>query len=130
MKQGHSEAKIQHWLKTDPQEFMQQVIGNQEILFESAEEKVRVMLDSKNNAMMARAVVASMINNGFYWQHSHYTINGNRHEPKIQKVPTIELLADLNQILDIIKIWDTFDLKEFLMSQGATAEQVDALLES
>lgn len=129
-KQGHSEAQIQKWLATDPQVFMEKVIGNQQVLFESAEEKVRVILDSKDNAMMARAVVASMINNGFYWQHSHYKINGTTHEPKIQKVPTIELLPDLNQMLEIIKIWDTFDLKEFLMSQGASAEQVDALLNS
>jgi hypothetical protein len=79
--------------------------------------------------MMARAVVASMIDNGFYWQHSNYSVNGVVSEPKIQQVPTKELMLDLNQMLEIIKQWETFDLRDFLMAQGATKEQVDAMME-
>jgi len=129
LKQGHSKANVLDWLNNDPEKFMGNVLSDQEILFSEAKEKVRVILDSQKNAMMARAVVASMIDNGFYWQHSNYSVNGVVSEPKIQQVPTKELMLDLNQMLEIIKQWETFDLREFLISQGATKEQVDAMME-
>lgn len=129
LKQGHSHDQVLDWLNNDPEKFMHNVLSNQEVLFGEAKEKVRVILDAKNNAMMARAVVASMIDNGFYWQHSNYSVNGVVSEPKIQQVPTKELMLDLNQMLEIIKQWETFDLRDFLMSQGATKEQVDAMME-
>ena len=80
--------------------------------------------------MMARAVVASMIDKGFYWQQSNYQVDGIVSEPKMQQVPTKELSLDLDQMLKIIKQWETFDLRDFLMEQGATKEQVDAMMEA
>jgi len=129
LKQGHSNTQVLDWLNNDPEKFMHNVLSNQEVLFGEAKEKVRVILDSQKSAMMARAVVASMIDNGFYWQHSNYSVNGVVSEPKIQQVPTKELMLDLNQMLEIIKQWETFDLRDFLMAQGATKEQVDAMME-
>ena len=78
---------------------------------------------------MARAVVVSMIDKGFYWQQSNYKVDGVVSEPKMQQVPTKDLMLDLDQMLNIIKQWETFDLREFLLKQGATKEQVDAMME-
>ena len=130
MKQGHSQTQVLDWLNNDPEKFMNKVLSNQEVLFGEAKEKVRVILDSQKNAMMARAVVASMIDKGFYWQQSNYQVDGIVSEPKMQQVPTKELSLDLDQMLKIIKQWETFDLRDFLMEQGATKEQVDAMMEA
>ena len=122
--QGNSRIQVQTWLKNDPEEFMRRVFENQQGLFENAQEKVRVTLDSPENAMMARAVVTSMIDKGYYWQHSNYGDD----KPKIQQIPTTELLLDLNNMLDIIKDWENFDLGSYLISHGASQEDVDAML--
>ena len=127
-KQGHSRSQVLTWLKNDPEEFMKRVFEDQHGLFENAEEKVRVMLNSPENAMMARAVVTSMIDKGYYWQHSNYQVMGNETTPKVQKIPTTELLLDLTNMLDIIKDWENFDLGKYLLSHGASKEEVDALL--
>ena len=71
-----------------------------------------------------------MIDKGFYWQQSNYWVDGVMSEPKMQQVPTKELMLDLNQMLNIIKSWESFDLREFLMAQGATKEQVDNMMEA
>ena len=130
LQQGHSKTQVLDWLTNNPEEFMSKVLNNQEVLFGAAKEKVRVMLDAQKNANMARAVVASMIDKGFYWQQSNYWVDGVMSEPKMQQVPTKELMLDLNQMLNIIKSWETFDLREFLMEQGATKEQVDNMMEA
>ena len=128
-KQGHTRSQVLTWLKNDPEEFMKRVFEDQHGLFAHAEEKVRVMLDSPENAMMARAVVTSMIDKGYYWQHSNYKVKGKESTPKVQKIPTTELLLDLNNMLDIIKDWENFDLGKYLISHGASQEEVDALME-
>jgi len=115
-------------LQAEPERFMQLVLGDQVRLFGSAEEKVKVVLDSQKNADMARAVVASMINNGKYHQVSNYYIGSNDPVVKVQEVPTKELLPDLHQMLNIIKEWENFDLREFLIKQGANPSDVDAML--
>jgi hypothetical protein len=130
LQQGHSKTRVLDWLANNPEEFMSKVLNNQEVLFGAAKEKVRVILDAQKNANMARAVVASMIDKGFYWQQSNYWVDGVMSEPKMQQVPTKELMLDLNQMLNIIKSWETFDLREFLMEQGATKEQVDNMMEA
>jgi len=114
-------------LVNDPEKFMQMVLGDQNRVFASAEEKVKVVLNSQKNADMARAVIASMINNGLYHQVSNYHVNGEV-IVKTQEVPTKELMADLHQMLDIVKQWEDFDLREFLIKQGADPSQLDEIL--
>jgi len=99
------------------------------MLFGAAQEKVKVELSTQKNADLARAVVASMINKGKYHQVSNYLVAGQEPVAKHQEVPTKELMADLNQMLMIIKDWEGFDLKEFLVKQGVDPAQVDAMLE-
>jgi len=77
---------------------------------------------------MARAVVTSMINNGKYHQVSNYRVGAAEPVVKVQEVPTKELLPDLHQMLNIIKEWEDFDLREFLIKQGANPAEVDAML--
>jgi DnaJ-class molecular chaperone len=114
-------------LVNDPEKFMQMVLGDQTRVFASAEEKVKVVLKSQKNADMARAVIASMINNGMYHQVSNYHVNGEV-IVKTQEVPTKELMADLHQMLEIVKQWEDFDLREFLIKQGADPSQLDEIL--
>jgi hypothetical protein len=115
-------------LKAEPERFMQLVLSDQARLFGAAEEKVKVVLDSQKNADMARAVVTSMINNGKYHQVSNYRVGAAEPVVKVQEVPTKELLPDLHQMLNIIKEWEDFDLREFLIKQGANPAEVDAML--
>ena len=68
-----------------------------------------------------------MIQQGFYHQVSHYKINGELMETKEQKIPTLDLLDDLKQMLEIVKIWDSFDLKEFMLSKGVDISQLEGL---
>jgi hypothetical protein len=127
--QNLSESQSESVLMNDPEKFMQLVLGDQVGMFAAAEEKVKVVLDSQKNADMARAVVASMINQGMYHQVSNYYLPGQT-DPvvKTQEVPTKELMADLHQMLGIIKEWEGFDLREFLIKQGADPQQVDQML--
>ena len=48
-------------------------------------------------------------------------------ETKEQKIPTLDLLDDLKQMLEIVKIWDSFDLKEFMLSKGVDISQLEGL---
>lgn len=128
-KSGASKSQAQSLLVSNPEEFMQRVLSDQQMLFGAAQEKVKVELSTQKNADLARAVVASMINKGKYHQVSNYLVAGQEPVAKHQEVPTKELMADLNQMLMIIKDWEGFDLKEFLVKQGVDPAQVDAMLE-
>lgn len=114
-------------LLNEPEQFMQMVLSDQTRLFAAAEEKVKVVLNTQKNADMARAVITSMINHGFYHQVSNYYVAEEK-IVKTQEVPTKELMADLHQMLSIVKEWENFDLREFLIKQGADPKQVDELL--
>ena len=64
-----------------------------------------------------------------YHQVNNYYLPGQT-DPvvKTQEVPTKELMADLHQMLGIIKEWEGFDLREFLIKQGVDPQQVDQML--
>ena len=127
LNKGIPQAQIDEWLLTSPDKFVQSVMTDTVALFGAAQEKVRVKLDSPKNAQLSRAVISSMIQQGFYHQISHYKINGELMETKDQKIPTLDLLDDLKQMLEIVKIWDSFDLKEFMLSKGVDISQLEGL---
>lgn len=124
---GIPQTQISDWLESEPEKFIQAVMTDQVALFGSATEKVKVTLDSPKNAQLSRAVISSMIQQGYYHQISHYKIDGEVVETKEQKIPTLDLLADLKQMLEIVKIWDTFDLKEFMLAKGVDITQLEGL---
>jgi len=124
---GVSQTQINEWLESEPEQFIQAVMSDQVALFGAAAEKVKVTLDSPKNAQLSRAVISSMIQQGYYHQISHYKINGQLVETKEQKIPTLDLLADLKQMLEIVKIWDTFNLKEFMLAKGVDITQLEGL---
>lgn len=125
--QGHSSLEVKNWLKNNPEEFLKNIMSDQAALFGNAKEKVRVSLDSPKNAQLSRAVIASMVEKGYYHQISHYKIDGEDMETKEQKIPTTDLIPDLTQMLEIVKMWDTFDLKEYLTSKGIDVSQLEGI---
>jgi hypothetical protein len=85
----------------------------------SSEEKVKVVLDSQRNADMARMVITSLLQNGYYEQITTYIIPGAEPIVSTQKVPTESLAAELKVMLDISKKWDGFDLDTYIAGMGA-----------
>jgi hypothetical protein len=127
---GTSAAEIKEWLDTNPDEFLNAIVKHQGELLAHSIEKVRVVLDSQSNADMARAVVSSMIDKGYFINISNYTIPGQTETvQKTQQVPTGQLLNDFTTMLDVIKQWDGFDFAEYLRAKGVPEEQIVQITE-
>ena len=74
-------------------------------------EKIKIPLDSQENADKARIIIASMIDKGRFIQKSNYIIDGES-QFKEQDVDTANMVPQLKLMLEIIKKWDTIDLDE------------------
>jgi hypothetical protein len=124
-------SDIHTWLDEDPDKFLNHIVQHQSDLLKHSVEKVKVDLDSQKNADMARAVVSSMIDKGYFVNVSNYTVPGGKEETlqKIQKVPTAQLLQDFQTMLEVIKQWDGFDFETFLREKGVPEENIKAMLE-
>lgn len=127
MKRGESPLVITDLLKNNPEGFLKLLLKDPDTLFVNAQEKVRIMLDSEKNAHISRAVVASMIEKGFYHQITHYYVDGEKVETVTQKNPTEQSQNDMLNLLEIIKRWENFDLKEFLIEKGADISQLEGI---
>ncbi len=127
---GVKDSQIKTWLAEDPDQFLNQIVQYQQDLLGHSVEKVKVVLDSQKNADMARAVVSSMIEKGYFVNVSNYTIPGQEETvQKIQKVPTGQLLNDFQTMLEVIKQWDGFEFETFLREKGVPEENIAAMLE-
>ena len=127
---GIKQNQITEWLAEDPDQFLNHIVQHQQDLLGHSVEKVKVVLDNQKNADMARAVVTSMIDKGYFVNVSNYTIPGEKETvQKIQKVPTGQLLNDFQTMLEVIKQWDGFSFETFLREKGVPEENIAAMLE-
>jgi|TARA_R110000823_G_scaffold295828_1_gene415819 hypothetical protein len=127
---GIKKAQIDTWLSEDPDQFLNNIVQYQQDLISHSVEKVKVVLDSQKNADMARAVVSSMIEKGYFVNVSNYAVPGTKETlQKIQKVPTAQLIEDFKTMLEVIKQWEGFDFETFLRAKGVPEENIATMLE-
>mgnify|MGYP003643212290 CR=1 FL=1 len=131
VERGTPQSDIETWFTEEtPDKFLEEVVKHQTDILIHSDEKVRVVLDTQKNADLARAVVSSMIEKGYFINITNYTIPG-RDEPvqKIQQVPTESLFQDFATMLEVIKEWENFDFEEFLRAKGVPEETITEMLE-
>jgi hypothetical protein len=117
---GHSPESLSNLLNTQPDDYMRLVQQHYtDLVSVSSEEKVKVVLDNQRNADMARMVITSLLQNGYYEQITTYIIPGAEPIVSTQKVPTESLAAELKVMLDISKKWENFDLDTYIAGMGA-----------
>ena len=111
---GHSEVEINQWLESTPEKYLQEIAKYQVEIMQDATERVRIPLDSQQNADQARLVVTSMIAQGYFKQISMYHFPTGEEEPKVQRVPTKDMSQDLQIMLEVIKNWEDFNYEDFM----------------
>ena len=131
MNRGTEAKEIEQWFSEEtPEKFLEEVVKHQTDILIHSDEKVRVVLDSQKNADLARVVVSSMIEKGYFVNITNYTIPG-ADEPvqKVQQVPTESLFQDFATMLEVIKEWENFDFESFLRDKGVPEETITEMLE-
>lgn len=127
---GVKKKDLKNWLAENPDLFLNQIVEHQQDLLGHSVEKVRVLLDNQKNADLARVVVSSMIDKGYFVNISNYSVPDTEETiQKIQKVPTEQLLGDFHTMLEVIKAWDGFDFATFLLEKGVPKEDVEKMME-
>ena len=109
---GKSKTEIKTLYESSPEKYLTEALSNTESFDKYAKENIRILLDSKENAQKARLIISSMIQHKYYTQNTNYIFDDETMN-KEQKVDTTELIPQLKLMLEIIKQWDTFDVKEF-----------------
>ncbi len=114
---GLEDAELMKLLETDPEKYVMIALGDGSIVMDEGIEKIKIPLDSQDNANKARIIVSSMMEKGYFIQKSNYMVNGEivRRE---QNVETENMLPQLNIMLEIIKRWNDLDIDELAKYLG------------
>ncbi len=118
-----NEAQLEKLMETDPEKYLQAAMKDPEKIFESAQEMVKIVLDSEKKAAQARLILASMIDNEHYMQRTRYVFEGEEIAVKEQRIETEELVLQLKAMIEIVKQWETFDMEEYQREMQAAMEQ-------
>jgi hypothetical protein len=108
-----SKAQVLTLMDKDPEKYLEAALKNPDKIFESAQEMVKIVLDSEKKASQTRLILASMVDNEHYLQRTKYTFNGEELEVKEQRIETEELALQLKAMIEIVKQWETFDMEEY-----------------
>ena len=85
---------------------------------------VKIVLDSEKKSAQARLILASMVDNEHYLQRTKYTFKGEEIEVKEQRIETEELALQLKAMIEIVKQWETFDMKEYQREMELALEKI------
>ena len=118
-----NEAQLEKLMETDPEKYLQAAMKDPEKIFDSAQEMVKIVLDSEKKAAQARLILASMIDNEHYMQRTRYVVEGEEIIVKEQRIETEELVLQLKAMIEIVKQWETFDMEEYQREMQAAMEQ-------
>jgi hypothetical protein len=104
-------------IEEDPEKYVMLALGDGSTVMDKGSEKIRIPLDSADNANKARVIISSMIDKGYFMQKSNYMVDGEviRRE---QQVETDNMKPQLHLMLEIIKRWDNLDLDELARVMG------------
>jgi len=111
---GYNRQDIAGWLKKSPQKYLEAIVQHQMEIMQTAQERVKVVIDNQASADQARMVVTSLLAKGHFNQVSTYQLPDGSEDTKIQKVPTGDMSRDLQIMLEIIKDWENFNYEEFM----------------
>ena len=114
---GLEDSELMKLLETDPEKYVMVALGDGSRVMDEGIEKIKIPLDSQDNANKARIIVSSMMEKGYFIQKSNYMVNGEivRRE---QNVETENMLPQLNIMLEIIKRWNDLDIDELAKYLG------------
>jgi|TARA_R110002096_G_scaffold82126_5_gene191075 hypothetical protein len=112
---GLTTEQIKNLYDNNPEKYLSESLNNPESFDNYATENIRIVLDNPEDAQKARLLISSMIQNKQYLQKTNY-IFPNESVEKEQAVDTTELIPQLKIMLEIIKQWETFDIKQFSQS--------------
>lgn len=103
-----SEGKMNDMLMENPDLYANLLQTNTPVLLENAEEFAKIELNSDKNAQNVRAILASMLSNGYYIQKVRYHFPSGIQKQN-QKVDVSQLKPAFQQMLQIAKRWDDAD---------------------
>jgi hypothetical protein len=114
---GLEEGELMGLLENDPEKYVMIALGDGSRVMDEGIEKIKIPLDSQDNANKARIIVSSMMEKGYFIQKSNYMVNGEivRRE---QNVETENMMPQLNIMLEIIKRWNDLDIEELAKYLG------------
>ena len=118
-----NEAQLEKLMEMDPEKYLQAAMKDPEKIFESAQEMVKIVLDSEKKAAQARLILASMIDNEHYMQRTRYVFEGEEIAVKEQRIETEELVLQLKAMIEIVKQWETFDMEAYQREMQAAMEK-------
>ena len=102
---GKTENEMTNLLVNDPQQYAMLIQGNTEKLMEYGVEQSKITLDNTQSANQARALVASIIKNGFYIQKSRFHFPEGNVETQEQIVEIKGMEPTFQAMLEVCKNW-------------------------
>lgn len=102
---GKSIQEMETLLINNPQQYAMLIQKNTEKLMEFGVEQSKITLDNTQSANQARALVASIIKNGYYIQKSRFHFPEGNVETQEQKVEIAGMEPTFQAMLDVCKNW-------------------------
>tara|TARA_R110000824_G_scaffold380903_1_gene573432 strand:+ start:475 stop:996 length:522 start_codon:yes stop_codon:yes gene_type:complete len=102
-----TEKEMENLLKNNPQQYAILIQRNTENLMEFGVEQSKITLDNTQSANQARALVASIIKNGFYTQKTRFHFPEGNVETQEQRVDIKGMEPTFQAMLDVCKNWET-----------------------
>ena len=102
---GKTEKDMENLLKSNPEQYAILIQSNTENLMEFGVEQSKITLDNTQSANQARALVASIINNGYYIQKSRFHFSDGNVETQEQRVEIKGMEPTFQAMLDVCKNW-------------------------
>ena len=102
---GKTEDEMKHLLVNNPQQYAILIQSNTEKLMEFGVEQSKITLDNTQSANQARALVASIIKNGFYIQKSRFHFPEGNIETQEQVVEIKGMEPTFQAMLEVCKNW-------------------------
>ncbi len=103
---GSDEESINSLLINNPEIYTNMLQQKtQEMLVAHSEEYAKILLDGEKNAKNVRAILTSLLSNGFYKQVVHYNFpSGIKKEEQVIEIT--DMLPAFKQMLEIVKRYD------------------------
>jgi|TARA_R110002012_G_scaffold279492_1_gene467850 hypothetical protein len=114
---GLDENKLMDMAKNDPENYVMLALGDGSKVIDKGTEKIKINLDSQDNANKSRIIISSMMEKGYFLQKSNYNV-GSEIIQREQQVETENMMPQLNIMLEIIKRWDNLDVEELAKYLG------------
>jgi len=114
---GLDENKLMDMAKNDPENYVMLALGDGSKVIDKGTEKIKINLDSQDNANKSRIIISSMMEKGYFLQKSNYNV-GSEIIQREQQVETENMMPQLNIMLEIIKRWDKLDVEELAKYLG------------